>query len=155
HLLFLEQNARLDLRDQPLSPRRGAYFSTRIHEAGFVLPASWNYLRVLPEARGYAPLPLGMVLAGRFAIGAMFIFRADKDLDPTSQELGPQPYRLRGGGANSNRGYFPGDLGDGINGGLRRWESSIELRAPVTQSIGLVVFTDAGDVHAGESFRFY
>jgi outer membrane translocation and assembly module TamA len=154
-VMFFDQVVRLDLRDNPRDPRYGAYFGIGVHEAGYFLPAGWDYIRVTPEARGYVPLPLGMVLAGRFAIGAMFITGVnDQTLDVTSQELGPERYRLRGGGANSNRGYLPGDLGDSNVGGLRRWEGSLELRVPITVNFGTVLFADVGDVHAGETFRF-
>ncbi len=154
-VMFLEEAIRLDLRDNPRDPRYGAYFGAAVHEAGFGLPSSWDYVRVTPEARGYVPLPLGMVVAARFAVGAMFILDVnDESLDETSQELGPERYRLRGGGANSNRGYLPGDLGDSTLGGLRRWEASAELRVPITANFGAVAFADMGDVHAGDRFRF-
>jgi len=94
------------------------------------------------------------VLAARFAVGSLHILDASSDLDVQSQALGPQAYRLRGGGAQSNRGFGPGELGDGILGGIRRWESSLELRVPLTESFSLAAFTDVGDVHAAPSFRF-
>lgn len=154
-VMFLEQVMRLDLRDNPRDPRYGAYFGMAVHEAGFFLPASWDYLRVTPEVRGYVPLPLGVVLAARFSMGAMFILGVnDETLDQTSERLGPERYRLRAGGANSNRGYLPGRLGDSVDGGLRRWEASTELRVPITANFGAVAFADMADVHAGESWRF-
>ncbi len=148
-LPFFELFGRLDLRDQPKSPRAGIYLQLGVQEGGYGIPASWKYIRLTPEIRGYVPLPLGLVLAARFAIGATFIEDPDPELDPTSQRLGPQRFRLRGGGATSDRGYLPGLLGDGLDGGLRRWEASLELRIPLTESFGLVLFSDAGDVHAG------
>lgn len=158
-LLFLEQYARLDLRDDPRTPRRGAYFSLGIHEAGFFLPSSWDYLRVTPEARGYVPLPfLGIVVAARVGIGVLHIFSTR--FDEVGQQgiesdahLGPERYRLRGGGASSNRGFVAGDLGDGIIGGIRRWEASVELRLPITVNFGLVLFVDSGDVSREPRFR--
>ncbi len=153
--MFLEQDLRLDLRDDPRNPTRGAYFSVGVQEAGYFLPASWNYIRVTPEARGYVPLPLGFVLAARFGIGATIITHADSSLDDTSAVLGPDLYRLRGGGPNSNRGFFPGDLGqNGTEGGTRRWEGSVELRVPITESFGFAVFADAGDVSQTKYFRW-
>jgi outer membrane translocation and assembly module TamA len=154
-VMFLDQIIRLDLRDNPRDPRYGAYFGISVHEAGYFLPASWDYIRLTPEARGYVPLPFGVVLAARFGIGAMFITGVnDPTLDTISQEAGPERYRLRGGGANSNRGYLPGNLGDSELGGLRRWEGNLELRVPITANFGAVAFADVGDVHAGETFRF-
>lgn len=148
HVMLLEPYFRWDLRDSPTQPRVGAYLSLNAQLGGAFMPSSWDYVRVAPEARGYLPLPLGMVLAGRFALGFMYIWGSDFGRDsPSSQgALGPEQYRLRGGGANGNRGFIAGDLGDGSLGGTRKWEASIELRAPLTQSFGLVAFMDAGDV---------
>lgn len=153
-LPFLEQRVSLDLRNDAANPDYGAYFSLSAQEAFKVTSRGWNYLRLTPDARGYLPLGLGIVLAGRFALGWMHIFKAGSGLDTESQELGPQAYRFRGGGAQSNRGFAPGLLGDGIQGGIRRWESSVELRVPFTQSFSIALFCDMGDVHAGSSFRF-
>lgn len=152
-VMFLEQFVRLDLRDQPRYPTAGGYFSASVHQAGYVLPSSWNYVRVTPEVRGYAPLPLGFVVAARVAAGALFVTRASDSLDADSARFGPERFRLRGGGASSNRGYLPGDLGDSVEGGIRRWEAAVELRVPFTQSFGAVLFSDAADVHAGDTFR--
>jgi outer membrane translocation and assembly module TamA len=146
-LPFLELFGKLDLRDVPRQPKEGFYFQAGIHGAGPL--ASWSYFRLTPEVRGYVPLPLGIVLAMRFAIGAIFILEADSDLDETSQRLGPNRYRLRGGGATSVRGYLPGQLGDSVNGGVRRWEASLELRFPLSPDFSTVLFADVGDVHAG------
>ena len=146
-LPFLELFGRLDLRDIPRQPKEGFYAQAGIHGSGPL--SSWAYVRVTPEVRGYVPLPLGIVLAMRFALGALFILDADPALDETGQRLGPQRYRLRGGGATSVRGYLAGDLGDSIDGGLRRWEASLELRLPLTPDFTTVLFADIGDVHAG------
>lgn len=153
-LPFLEQRVSLDLRNNSANPDYGMYFALSGQEAFKVSDRGWNYLRLVPDARGYLPLGLGIVLAARFALGWLQIFKAGSDLDADSQRLGPQAYRFRGGGAQSNRGFAPGLLGDGILGGIRRWESSIELRVPVTQSFSIALFSDMGDVHAGSSFRF-
>lgn len=153
-LPFLEQRVILDLRNQVVSPSYGAYFAVSAHEAFHVSSRSWNYLRLTPEARGYVPLGLGVVLAGRFAIGWLEIFKAGSHLDAQSQALGPQDYRLRGGGAQSNRGFLPGQLGVGLIGGVRRWESSLELRVPISQNLSLALFGDMGDVNSQRRFRF-
>jgi translocation and assembly module TamA len=153
-LPFLEQTVSLDLRDDAAKPTKGGYLALGSHEAIPVGDQSWSYLRLTPDARGYVPLGLGLVLAARFALGSIHIFHAGNGLDPDSKRLGPQTYRLRGGGANSNRGFAPGQLGDGLSGGIRRWESSLELRVPLSKDFSVVAFGDAGDVHAGKSFRF-
>jgi hypothetical protein len=94
-------------------------------------------------------LPLDIVFAQRFAIAGLFVVDADPDLDSLSRRLGANTYRLRGGGASSNRGFLAGTLGEGLDGGTRRWESSLELRVPIGQSLVLAGFADAGDVSRG------
>jgi outer membrane translocation and assembly module TamA len=175
-LLFLEETVQLDLRDDTRNPTKGAYFAVDAHQSALL---TWSYLRVVPDARVYAPLgPL--VLAGRFRLGWMKILTEEAGLDPISAQLGPQRYRLRSGGASSHRGFAPGFLGDpgqevllyerdtdgdGVpetyryrfepnSGGLRRWEASLELRVPINDDFGLAVFADMGDVNREETFRF-
>jgi len=150
---FWEERVRLDLRDVPARPHAGALVSLTVHEAGYGLPSSWSYVRLLPDARVYVPLPWQITLAARVALGLLWVGQADSDLDALSQQLGPRDFRLRGGGASSNRGFLAGSLGDGPEGGLRRWEASVELRVPISESFGAVLFADAGDVHRGTTFR--
>ncbi len=154
HTMFLEQFLKVDLRDRPLDPRKGVFFSVGVHEAGFALPSSWNYLRVTPEWRGYVPLALGSVLAAKLAAGALVVLDADSNLDAQSAALGPERFRLRGGGSTSNRGYLPGELGQSVEGGIRRWEASLELRVPVTESLRGVLFVDGADVTTSNRFRW-
>jgi outer membrane protein assembly factor BamA len=153
-LPYLEQRISLDLRNDAANPDYGAYFSVIGQEAFKFGERSWNYIRFTPDARGYIPLGLGIVLATRFAIGWIHIFKAGSKLDSDSQQLGPIAYRLRGGGAQSNRGFAPGLLGAGVSGGVRRWESSVELRVPITHSVSVALFSDFGDVNNEPRFRF-
>jgi outer membrane protein assembly factor BamA len=172
HVTYLQYTAALDLRDAPRQPKRGAYFSLTVQQAGYLpfFPSDWDYVRITPDARGYVPLPYGMVLAGRFRLGLMniaasrIVVHKDRDLYNVEQrlhDLGPLRQRLRGGGSNSVRGYAPNTLGDvnQINnvidsGGLRQWEASLELRVPITASLGAVAFADFGDVNSRAEFRF-
>jgi outer membrane protein assembly factor BamA len=169
---YMQYTAVLDLRNDPREPRRGAYFGLTVQSSGYFLPSDWNYVRITPDVRGYVPLPLGMVLAGRAHIGIMEITDSKIVEKPASEDygyterlhdLGPLRQRLRGGGSNSVRGYLPNTLGDVFkldnrldSGGLRQWEASIELRAPITPSFGAVLFVDVGDVsaNADKKFRF-
>jgi len=153
-LPFLEQRLTLDLRDNAQNPKLGAYFASSFHEAARIEAHSWTYVRLTPEARGYVPIGLGMVLAARFALGAIYVLSASKGFSDREKLLGPLNYRLRGGGAQSNRGFGPGQLGDGLEGGIRRWESTLELRIPLNGSLSVASFVDMGDVHAGKGYRF-
>ncbi|MDQ3037007.1 MAG: BamA/TamA family outer membrane protein [Myxococcota bacterium] len=175
-VLFLEQNATLDLRDDPRNPQEGAFFALGLQEAGVVPVSTWNYFRITAEARGYVPLGLGLVLAMRFGVGAMFIGDTSDELRESSiydlDELGPLSQQLQGGGSISNRGFPPGLMGEVyrreverrplpgggqgpnqaiiVSGGRFRWEGSVELRIPVTPEIGLVLFADVGNVSRSE-----
>ena len=161
-LPYLEGQVVLDLRDNPLRPRFGMFFSLLVQGAsrlgGY---CSWDYARVLPDIRAYVPLPLSMVIAARFALGAVFVANPAADLDEKSKRLGPQGFRLRGGGANSNRGFLAGRLGEPepepepgpgpktdvrADGGTRRFEGSLELRVPLGPDVGVAVFGDVGNV---------
>jgi surface antigen Omp85-like protein len=154
-LPYVAQDVRLDLRDDSHRPRRGIYLATAVQEAVRVPGyGSWDYVRLLPEARVYQRLPWRLVLAARFALGMLFVLDRDPALDPTSSALGPESYRLRGGGANSDRGFAPGALGDGISGGKRRWEGTLELRIPLSHDLELGLFFDTGDVNRGDRLRF-
>jgi translocation and assembly module TamA len=153
-LSYFFQRTRLDYRDNEARPHKGFMLQTELQEGGLGSLSSWRYLRSTPDLRFYIPLPYEITFALRFAVGMYFIFKADTKLDTQSQTLGPRDNRLRGGGATSNRGFLPGELGDGPDGGTRRWESSAELRLPVTTNLGVVGFFDAGDVSKKETFRW-
>ncbi len=176
--LILEQNLNIDLRDNPRDPHEGIFIGIGLQEGGFGGVSSWDYVRATADVRGYISLPLGMVLAGRFAMGGMFIL-GSYGLDPQNiyglAELGPFSNQLTGGGPVSNRGFPAGFLGDVerrdvdvrptpegaterppvlISGGVRRWEASLELRIPITPTLGFVIFADAGDVTRRLEWRF-
>lgn len=151
---FIEQDLRLDLRNQSVQPSGGAYFAINGTESVRSGLSDWSSVRVAPDARFYLAMPFSSVLAFRFAIGALIIFDAEPSLDDLSRRLGPSSYRLRGGGANSVRGFLPGELGAGSQGGLRRWESMLEWRIRLGSDLTAVGFLDAGDVNDADDFRF-
>ncbi len=162
HVTFLQHAVRVDFRDNPLRPRRGTYFGFTLQHAGYFLPSHWDYFRLTPEVRGYLPLPLYMVLAGRIRFGLLFITGSEFSEQTDYGRYGPSRYRLRGGGPNSVRGFNPNTLGDVfydddgnlISGGLRQWEASVELRIPITVALSTALFIDAGDVTRSETFRY-
>ena len=151
---FVEQNLVLDLRDSARQTSSGLYLGLRASQ-GLRWPGSdWTAFRLAPELRAFLPLPLSMVLAARLAAAAMFVVDASKRVDADSQELGPNNYRLRAGGATSNRGFVANQVGDGPTGGLRRWEASIELRARLGSDFSVVGFLDLADLSRAPRFRF-
>ncbi len=177
--LIFQATTYLDLRDDPHEPTSGAYFGVDFSGGGFNGLSSWDYIRITGDARGYIPLGGGVVLAGRYAMGATEVLGAYGLASDNVYQLallGPFSDQLVGGGAASNRGYPAGYLGDAelnaietrplpdgsqgtrppvlISGGIRRWEASIELRIPITPDLGFVAFVDAGDVTRRREFRF-
>lgn len=177
-VLYLEGNLRLDLRDDGQRPRQGTFLGLNLQQSGLGGISSWDYTRVAFDGRAYLPLPLGAVLAVRGGIAFLKV-HGIHSLNPGNiyslAQLGPPSQQIRGGGATHNRGYAPGFLGDTerrpipasgeseveavpdpilISAGTERWEASVELRVPVFESFGVVVFADAGDVSRGQGFRF-
>lgn len=177
-LVYMHHVGQLDLRDDARNTTRGAFFALGVQHGGYFLPGDWNYVRLTEDTRGYLPLPGGLVLAARLKLGFMRVSSSTigvpreaegETVAQREQRLylanlaayGPLEHRLRGGGSNSVRGYAPNTLGDVerlagrlITGGLRLWETSVELRVPVTQSFGAVFFADAGDVSRSTGYRF-
>lgn len=151
---YLEEDLRLDFRDDPVRPYLGTYFALNATQAPRWRGSDWTAYRFAPEARAFLPLFWDIVWASRFAIAGFFITSADPALDATSEQLGPNTYRLRGGGANSNRGFLAGQLGVGAQGGIRRWEASSELRVPLGKSFVIAGFVDVGDVNDQPYWRF-
>lgn len=149
---FAEQNLRVDLRDDQVRPRRGALLLLNTSQSVLSVLSDWTLVRLVPDARAYLPLPFGMTFALRFALGALFIIDAARSLDPDSTRLGPQAYRLRGGGAQSNRGFVAGELGGDEDGGIRRWEASLELRMRLGEQFGFTLFFDMGNVSQQRAF---
>lgn len=160
HMLLLDQTERngafeqsltLDYRDNPVEPHLGVYSQLKVREGGAYAAGNRTYTEVVPELRGYLPIPnSSVVLAARARYGAIY-----GDV-PVSE-------RFFGGGASSNRGFSErrmsptvmgmtstmGYLTEPIGGGAM-FDSSFEVRSELTtiRKIGLggVVFLDAGDV---------
>jgi outer membrane protein assembly factor BamA len=146
-----DQTLILDLRDNPLEPHLGVYSEVRVSEGGAYAAGNLDYTEVVPEVRGYLPVPYsGVVLAGRFRYGAIY-----GDI-PVSE-------RFYSGGASSQRGFSERRLSPtvfGMNdngeitsrpfGGAGMVDTSVEVRAQLgtikKMGVGGVVFLDGGDV---------
>lgn len=136
--LGVDWNATDDLAD----PTRG--FTTRlvVEPVGGPFGGDVSFLRVVGEGRGYVPLGLGLVGAGRVRIGT------EEPLGDT--RVVPLWERFYAGGIDSVRGYARRRVGplarDEPLGGQSLLESSVELRRQVTERFGLAVFADGGQV---------
>jgi len=150
-----EQAVVVDLRDQPLEPRLGAYGELRTTEGTSLAGGAFNYFEAIGDVRGFVPLPARVVLAARARYGGIW-----GDIPVTE--------RLFSGGAVSQRGFSERRLAPFVHGttfdvngnptgtpyipygGGGLAETSVEARVPVTtvrtMPLGFVTFLDGGDV---------
>lgn len=143
-----EQVIAVDLRDDPVATRFGAYGELRVSEGTQLAGGAFDFVEVIPELRGYVPLA-SVVLSARARVGVIF-----GDLAPLD--------RLFSGGASRQRGFSERKLAPSVFGlidGDRRSvpygggalvETGIEARFPITTvrgtPVGGVAFLDGGDV---------
>ena len=163
----------LDLRDDPIHPRLGAFFGNDIQFAG--LGGAPRDIRVQPEARGYLPLGRRVTIAARASLGFLIPFNYQSGTDTRDAQI----VYFRGffsGGPTTNRGYPPRGISpQGVVafynpavdaqqankvctsfdtrpecvvplGGLSLWESSLEVRIHLVGPLSTAVFCDLGDV---------
>lgn len=138
----------IDYRDNPVSPRLGAFAELRIAEGTTYAGGAFDYLQLTPDVRGYVPLGR-VVFAARARLG---VIRGD--VPPTE--------RYFAGGAASQRGFAerrlaPEAMGLDTNGnpisvvigGAASLETGLELRThfkPWGVKLGVVAFLDGADV---------
>jgi translocation and assembly module TamA len=153
-LSYLEQRLDLDLRDDPVSTRRGFYLTVSLQEGFRLGTQGFRYLRLLPEARFFLPLGAA-VLAARGRVGLLRSYGGDTL---------PIIARLSSGGPGQERGYQTRKLspvvalasgGWAAVGGTGLVDGSLEARFPLAGELGGVLFVDAGNVElrAADSWR--
>ncbi len=137
--------ATLDFRDDSVDPTEGWYLSANV-EPFYELRYGNALGRVVVEGRTYFGFGEDdpFVIAARVRGGAL--------LGPSLAEIPPDRLFFAGGGG-SVRGYAYKSIGvdDGtgtITGGRYLLEASLEARAKVTDTIGVVGFVDGGYVAA-------
>lgn len=118
-ITYPEVQASLDLRDNALEPRRGAYFAFNVQSALPATGSDTQDLRLRPEARFYLPISSRVTLATRAAAG--FLFSDDYEeteatgaADQAAVARTQMKLLFRGffsGGATSNRGFALGGVG--------------------------------------------
>jgi translocation and assembly module TamA len=139
--LSLPSTLQYDGSDDKLEPTAGwratlalePFYEAHFRNAGLISKAAVSDYLAIDAARRY-------VLAGRVAVGSIVGAPAD--------QLPPDRLFFAGGG-QSVRGYAYRSLGPVLGngatvGGLSLFETSLELRAKVTDTIGVVPFVDAG-----------
>jgi outer membrane protein insertion porin family/translocation and assembly module TamA len=132
----------LNTTDDPLDPRRGWTASIVVEPVGGILGGEVDFFRLIVEGRRYQPLFWRIVLALRTRIGLADPLEDDENI--------PLFERFYAGGTNSVRGYERRHVGPFLGGdpigGRSLAEVSVELRRPITETIGGSVFVDAGQV---------
>ncbi len=128
-LASYQQNAVVDLRDDPTNTRKGAYAALRIAEGTPYAGGEYSFVELTPELRLYAPLG-PFVFAFRARAGAIF-----GDIPATE--------RFFAGGIGSQRGFpyrqlapslfrvVDGETHSALIGGTAIYETSLEARATV------------------------
>lgn len=163
-LSYLEQRVALDLRDDPVNTTQGIYLGVALQEGFRLFGTGFEYLRLLPEARGFVPLPGGVVLASRLRIGILKPLGNTHGLDET--QLTPIVARFTSGGPDGMRGYYTNMMSPLIQvnadpnctagagcakmylpwGGDGLLDGSVELRFPISGNLGAATFLDFGNV---------
>jgi hypothetical protein len=142
---WLEQFIRVDLRDSTVDPRAGFFGEVRLEQGLTAVASDFNYLKVVPEARGFVPLGTKrVVLALRAMVGY---------LHPMGGEDSPVTRRLHLGGSTDHRGFSAGRLSPPMNGIPLGGNGSVllssDLRIRIVELagnwLGFTAFFDAGD----------
>lgn len=115
---YVELSTYLDLRDDPIKPRRGFFASFELERAGGIFQGDADDLKLRPDVRAYIPLPKKIVLALRTSVGFLFPFDYGQYAEINFRQRGPsrleaaaRDYQILffrgffGGGPTSNRGY--------------------------------------------------
>ena len=132
--------------DNTLNAHRGYQVVLHGEVAGKLLPGSFNYSAVAADARHYLPIGGTIVLASRIQMG---------NITPPGGNPALVPFAKRFflGGATSIRGwgrYEVSPLSEGLPvGGNNMLAFSTEVRAPLVEKIGGVLFLDGGNVWTG------
>jgi outer membrane protein assembly factor BamA len=154
-LSYLEELVEWDLRDDRQEPHRGAYLALSLQEGGGLLGGSFEYLRVVPEVRGYVSFleEDRLTFAARLKMGTLIPASGNDASSPivarfysggndmrgfNSRRLSPQFVVPRPG--STTLGYTVPVGGDGL------FEASFEVRYNLTGAVVLAAFVDTGFV---------
>jgi translocation and assembly module TamA len=159
-LSYLDQTLTWDGRDDPLEPRRGSYASLSLQEGGGPIGGQFDFLRALPEVRGYASFgeDRALTLSARLRVGGLWTLSGNPDDSAVVT-------RFYGGGGLSMRGFNDRRLSPlllapapgatpGVQlalpiGGNGLVDGSVEVRYSVTPSLRVAAFADFGQVTRG------
>ena len=139
--------AKYDTTDNKLDPTSGYRLLIGVEPAAGSIGDSSAMFAATAKASTYVPLDQAhrVVLAGQVQVGSIF--------GPQLKDV-PANARFYAGGGGTIRGYgyqfvSPRDSSGDITGGLSLFVASVELRAKVTETIGVVPFVDIGTAFRG------
>ena len=144
------QAVSLDLRDNPIEPKLGAYAELRTDEGSKYAGGEFEFVRITPELRLYAPIPKApIVVAARARYGTFY-----GDVPVTERYFSGGSTTQRGFGERRLAPSLVGDVDGEMRvvpiGGAELFESNIELRTQLGHikgmGVGGVTFLDGGDV---------
>jgi len=149
-----------DRRDNAFEPRNGTYISLSLQQGGGPLGGDFNYVRVLPDVRGYRSFgdEKEVTVAARLRFGELWTFSGNPDDSAVVT-------RFYAGGGISMRGFAdrrlspllqvpppPGVQIDQVTvpvGGNGMIDGSVELRYSLTPTLRAAAFVDFGQVRRG------
>lgn len=175
---YLEQRLVVDRRSDPLEPRSGTFMALGLQEGGEVLGGDFDWVRLVPEVRGYIPLGPSWVLALRLEVGILQPLQSEgscREMAPTAYDVearcSPIVVRFFGGGAAGFRGVGATRLsplqavtvGTGEDretvfvplGGNSSLLGTTEFRWYLSSTWATVFFADVGNVAAGSTEAFH
>jgi translocation and assembly module TamA len=145
-LLGLPASASYDTTDAPLAPTKGVRALLAATPFVNVLPNGVNMLLSKAQVSTYRALDDDnrYILAGRVAAGSI--------VGPAIRDV-PASLRFFAGGGGSVRGFAyrslsPADAAGNYVGGSSLFETSLEARVKLTDTIGVVPFVDSGAAFA-------
>ena len=159
-LSYLDPLITWDRRDNAFEPRRGTYISLSLQQGGAWLGGDFDYVRVLPDVRGYHSFgdEEEVTVAARLRFGELWTFSGNPDDSAVVT-------RFYAGGGISMRGFAdrrlapllqvpppPGVQIDQVTvpvGGNGMIDGSLELRYSLTPTLRAAAFVDFGQVRRG------
>ena len=133
--------------DNLLDAKRGYLAALHLEKAGTFLGGSWDYYELTGEGRFYQKIGETMVVAAQVRAGSIDAVGSEETLVPFFKR-----YFL--GGATNLRGWGRFEVSPLSGGGLpigghTFMNASAEVRVPVWNDLGGVLFVDAGNVWSG------
>ncbi|WP_224361377.1 autotransporter assembly complex protein TamA [Hyalangium versicolor] len=156
-LSYLETTVEWDRRDDKIEPRAGYYAALSVQGGGGPLFGDFSYIRLLPDLRYYQSFGMErrLTVAGKVRMGTLVPYRNNE----TSLKQSSIVNRFFSGGGSSMRGFnsqrlspqvaidpTKPDAGTVPIGGDSLFETSLEARYRVTESLAVASFWDTGFV---------